>query len=86
MCFGFSSWIMYDDKVEPGIREILLFLNCLAQGVDAGILIQANLYAGNMAGKQKFSCPLSLFSSPWQLILALGGVGGLSFFLFLALF
>lgn len=57
MCFGFSSWIMYDDKVEPGIREIILFVNCLAQGVDAGILIQANLYAGNMAGKQKFSMP-----------------------------
>lgn len=56
-CFGFSSFFMWDDKIEPGIREIILLINCLAQGVDAGILIQANLYAGNAAGKLRFSIP-----------------------------
>jgi len=35
-------------------------VNCLAQGIDAGILIQQNLYAGNMKGKQMFSVPFLL--------------------------
>ena len=34
-----------------------MLIICIAQGVDAGILIQQNLYAGNMAGKNKFSLP-----------------------------
>lgn len=58
--FGFSSFFGVENDVEVGIREILLLLNCLVQGVDAGILIQQNLYAGNMAGKNKFSKPFLL--------------------------
>merc|ERR1719330_1726788 len=46
-CFGFSCFLDYDDSFNVGIREILIFINCMAQGVDAGILIQQNLYAGN---------------------------------------
>ena len=34
-----------------------MLIICILQGVDAGILIQQNLYAGNMAGKNKFSLP-----------------------------
>ena len=34
-----------------------MLIVCIIQGVDAGILIQQNLYAGNMAGKNKFSLP-----------------------------
>lgn len=55
--FGFSSFFAYDNSIEVTWREALLLVNCLLQGIDAGILIQANLYAGNMEGKQKFSMP-----------------------------
>ena len=39
-----------------------MLIICIAQGVDAGILIQQNLYAGNMAGKNKFSLPFVVVS------------------------
>lgn len=55
--FGFSSFFMWDDKIEPGVREIIILINCILQGVDAGILIQQNLYAGNAKGKAMFSLP-----------------------------
>ena len=55
--FGFASCITYGDGVEMGPRELILLIICVIQGVDAGILIQQNLYAGNMAGKKKFSLP-----------------------------
>ena len=48
---------LWDNALAAGTREMVILANCLLQGVAAGILIQANLYAGNMAGKQKFSVP-----------------------------
>merc|ERR1712012_1425175 len=56
-CFGFSSFITVNDTVSPDALAIVMLIICIAQGVDAGILIQQNLYAGNMAGKNKFSLP-----------------------------
>merc|ERR1711865_468742 len=58
--FGFSSFLTISNSIHAGIRQIVLFANCVLQGIDAGILIQQNLYAGNMAGKQKFSMPFLL--------------------------
>ena len=61
--YGFSAFLTFDNQLgvqTNGVREALLCLNCILQGVDAGILIQANLYAGNMAGKNKFSKPFVL--------------------------
>jgi len=56
--FGISSFFGADNSIHwNDWRAQLMFLNCVAQGIDAGILIQANLYAGNMAGKNKFSIP-----------------------------
>lgn len=55
--FGFSSFFGFDDSIDAGWREILVLVNCILQGFDAGVLIQANLYAGNIAGKKKFSLP-----------------------------
>jgi len=55
--FGFSSFFASDDSFDIGAREIILLVNCILQGVDAGILIQQNLYAGNMSGKNMFSLP-----------------------------
>ena len=61
--YGLSAFLTFDNQLgvqTNGVREALLCLNCILQGVDAGILIQANLYAGNMAGKNKFSKPFVL--------------------------
>jgi len=58
--FGFASFFTLDNSIHAGGRQIALLVNCLLQGVDAGILIQQNLYAGNMGGKQKFSLPFLL--------------------------
>jgi len=59
-CFGFSSFLGWDDDFEVGAREIITFIICMLQGVDAGILIQQNLYAGNAAGKKMWSLPFVL--------------------------
>ena len=59
-CFGFSSFLDLNDKVAPDALAIVMFIICLLQGVDAGILIQQNLYAGNMKGKNMFSLPFVL--------------------------
>ena len=58
--FGFASWFTTDNTIEPEIWQILMLVNCVLQGVDAGIPIQQNLYAGNIAGKKKFSKPIVL--------------------------
>jgi len=58
--FGFSSFLTADNSLNVGIREKIIFVNCVLQGIDAGILIQQNLYAGNKAGKNKFSIPFVL--------------------------
>eukprot|EP00930_Biecheleria_cincta_P004318 TRINITY_DN10522_c0_g1_i2.p1 TRINITY_DN10522_c0_g1~~TRINITY_DN10522_c0_g1_i2.p1 ORF type:complete len:519 (+),score=90.15 TRINITY_DN10522_c0_g1_i2:107-1558(+) len=55
--YGFSSMITFDNQIHAGAREIALLANCILQGLDAGILIQQNLYAGNAHGKQMFSLP-----------------------------
>ena len=58
--FGAASFLSYDDEIKGGVREIILVVNCILQGVVAGILIQQNLYAGNMAGKKMYSLPFAL--------------------------
>ena len=55
--FGFSSFITVENVVAPDTWAIVMLVNCVLQAIDAGILIQQNLYAGNMAGKMKFSIP-----------------------------
>jgi len=62
-----------------------VLINCVVQGVDAGILIQQNLYGGNMEGKQTYSLPFVVLfvllainiGSAWNwraLIMALPGM------------
>ncbi|CAB9524971.1 expressed unknown protein [Seminavis robusta] len=55
--FGFSSFWTFDNRIDPDTWAILMLVNCFLQAVDAGILIQQNLYAGNMKGKTMFSVP-----------------------------
>jgi hypothetical protein len=55
--FGFASFIEWEGDVDPSVREIVILIICLLQAIDAGILIQQNLYAGNAAGKLRFSLP-----------------------------
>merc|ERR1712117_21492 len=38
-CFGFSSFITVNDTVSPDALAIVMLIICIAQGVDAGILI-----------------------------------------------
>jgi len=56
-CFGFSSFVAANNTIAPDALAVVMLVNCVAQGIDAGILIQQNLYAGNMEGKTKFSLP-----------------------------
>merc|ERR1719203_508457 len=58
--FGVASFFTVDNSFKFTWRSVFILLNCMAQGIDAGILIQSNLYAGNMAGKNKFSVPFLL--------------------------
>ena len=55
--FGFSSFLSADNNISPDALAIAMLVICVLQGVDAGILIQQNLYAGNMKGKSMFSIP-----------------------------
>ena len=50
-CFGFSSFVAANDAVAPDALAVVMLINCVAQGVDAGILIQQ----GGNAIEQKFS-------------------------------
>ena len=55
--FGFSSFLTANNTISPDTLAIVMLVNCVIQGIDAGILIQQNLYAGNMEGKNKYSLP-----------------------------
>ena len=46
-----------NNTVDPPALSWVMLVICIIQGIVAGILIQQNLYAGNMAGKNKFSIP-----------------------------
>jgi hypothetical protein len=54
--FGFASWFPLDGSAI-GTRQWIILVNCVAQGIDAGILIQTALYKGDMAGKLRWSIP-----------------------------
>lgn len=58
--YGLSSWVTFDNQIEVGVREIIISVISILQGIDAGILIQHNLYAGNAEGKNFFSIPFVL--------------------------
>jgi len=58
--FGISSLFDYDGSINVEWKDPIKVVNCILQGIVAGILIQQNLYAGNMAGKNKFSVPFVL--------------------------
>ena len=45
-CFGFSSFLAPNNTIAPDNLAIIMLVNCILQGIDAGILIQQNLYAG----------------------------------------
>jgi len=58
--FGFSCFLDINNDFDVGWQEVAILINCILQGVDAGILIQQNLYGGNLAGKTKFSLPFAI--------------------------
>ena len=55
--FGISSLLTVNNGIDANALSIVILVICIAQGIDAGILIQQNLYAGNIKGKTMFSIP-----------------------------
>ena len=45
--FGLSALLAANNTIAPNTLALIMLVNCIAQGIDAGILIQQNLYAGN---------------------------------------
>merc|ERR1712062_325882 len=91
--FGLSALLAANNTIAPNALALIMLVNCIAQGIDAGILIQQNLYAGNMDGKNKFSLPFVVLflalainiGSHWQwkaLFLSLPGAILIRMFLF----
>lgn len=54
--FGIASLLPFGGD-GPSLRQWLILVNCILQGVVAGVLIQTALYKGDMAGKNKWSIP-----------------------------
>ena len=54
--FGVSSLLPYDFDTTT-TRQWIILVNCILQGIDAGVLIQTALYEGDMARKNKWSLP-----------------------------
>lgn len=74
------SWTAFGASALVGAGKAIttkmwsLLINCVLQGIDAGILIQTALYKGDMATKTKWSLPfVGLFMS---LALNIGWGGG----------
>lgn len=59
---GLTGFIAGDNTfdVSPGPRAYVILVNCIAQGVDAGVLIQTALYEHDMSRKNKWSVPFLL--------------------------
>jgi hypothetical protein len=57
--FGAANLLTYDGDTV-GLRNWIILALCVAQGIDAGVLIQESLYKGDMDGKNKFSIPFVL--------------------------
>jgi hypothetical protein len=59
--FGLCAWLPFPSSVgEITALQWIILVNCVAQGVDAGLLIQTALYKGDMAGKMRWSIPFVL--------------------------
>lgn len=71
--FGFASWFPLGEK--PSTLQCIILVNCAAQGIVAGLLIQNALYKGDMAGKTRWSIPFVLLFL--ALAAELGHTGGL---------
>jgi len=53
--FGLSCLLNLESKA--GNRQCTIVINCVLQGIDAGVMIQTALYKGDMVGKNKWSIP-----------------------------
>lgn len=73
--FGAASLFDLDGNVSAGTREWLIVANCVAQGIDAGVLIQTALYEGDMERKNKWSVPFVLLFAALAVNVGMGGDG-----------
>jgi hypothetical protein len=75
--FGFSSLLPLQGGIgSVSLRQWIILLNCILQGIDAGLLIQTALYKGDMAGKARWSIPFVLLFA--ALAINIGIHGGLA--------
>ena len=77
--FGFSALLPVTDVASVTTLQWIILVNCILQGIDAGILIQTALYKGDMAGKNRWSIPFVLLFLALAIEIGLG-VGGLAWF------
>ena len=71
-CLGISSLLPFGSS---STRQWIILVNCVLQGIDAGVLIQSALYEGDMARKNKWSIPFVLLF--FTLAINIGLYGGL---------
>jgi hypothetical protein len=80
--FGFSSLLPLQGIGSVSMRQWIILLNSILQGIDAGVLIQTALYKGDLAGKARWSIPFVLLFA--ALAINIGMHGGLALVLALS--
>jgi hypothetical protein len=58
--FGASSLLPLESIGSVSVRQWIILVNCILQGIVAGVLIQTALYKGDLAGKMRWSIPFVL--------------------------
>lgn len=83
--FGVAALLPVTSIESVTTLQWVILVNCILQGIDAGVLIQTALYKGDMMGKNRWSIPfVVLFLA---LAIEIGsGAGGLAWFALLGAF
>jgi hypothetical protein len=83
--FGFAALLPITDIASVTPLQWVILVNCVLQGIDAGVLIQTALYKGDMAGKNRWSKPFVLLFLALAIEIGMGS-GGLAWFSVLGAF
>jgi hypothetical protein len=77
--FGVAALLPATDIASVTTLQWTILVNCILQGIDAGVLIQTALYKGDMAGKTRWSIPFVLLFLALAIEIGMGA-GGLAWF------
>jgi hypothetical protein len=83
--FGVAALLPITDIASVTPLQWVILVNCVLQGIDAGVLIQTALYKGDMAGKNRWSKPFVLLFLALAIEIGMGS-GGLAWFSVLGAF